>query len=130
MNKFESIIERFLTEGDLQLTPAVIANTQKGLKTAPSNVQDALKSIAGAIDPQNANPLHKKLSDILDPSTKTSIKDLSDEESKQAIDILTKAGFPISLKKEEDVKTSQPNTKNSTTNTNPTNQTSSTIYKV
>ena len=125
MNKFDNIIENFLTEGDLQLTPNVITATQKGLKTAPSNVQDALKSIAGALDPQNANPLHKKLSDILDPTTKTNIKDLNDQEVKEASELLTKAGFPLALnsntEEEKEVKTAQPNTMSTS---------SSTSYKV
>lgn len=118
MKKFENIIEKFLTEADLQLTPNVISSTQKGLQTAPKNVKDALSSIAGAIDPQNANPLHKKLSDILDPNTKTNFKDLNDQESKEAIEMLTKAGFPLSLNNDkEDVQTSQPNTMSTTSST-------------
>lgn len=128
MNKFDNIIKNFLTEGDLSLTPSVINTAQKGLQSVPSNVKDALASISNIIDPNNANPLHKKLSDILDPSTKTDISVLNDQESQEAIALLTKAGFPISLnnnKEEEedkkDIETSEPNTMSTS---------SSTSYKV
>ena len=129
MKKFDSFLQKYITEAELSLTPNVVSSAQKGIETAPAGIKKALDTVSKILDPNNAGKngeLHKKLSDIIDPETKTSFNDLNEIEAKQAIEILTKAGFPINMKtdntsKEVEKTSPEKTTQNQTTISNSTN---------
>jgi len=102
MKKFDAIINEFVSQ-NASLTPSIISTARKDMKSTPTSVKDTLETVADIVDPNNADPFQKKLSDIIDPKSQTSFKDLSPDEQKMAIEILGKAGIPIgSLEKSEE----------------------------
>jgi hypothetical protein len=114
MKKFDAIINEFVSQ-NASLTPSMISSARKDMKSTPTSVKDTLETVADIVDPDNADPFQKELSDIID--------NLSPDEQKMAIEILGKAGIPIgSLEKSEENK--------QTPNQNPTSIGSSTSYTV
>lgn len=122
MKKFDSIIQEFVSQ-NASLTPNLVSSARKDMKSTPTSVKDTLETVSDIVNPDNADPFQRKLSDIIDPNSQTSFKDLSPDEQKMAIEILGKAGIPIgSLDKSEENK--------QTTSQNPTSIGSSTSYSV
>lgn len=107
MNKFDNIINEFVSTQNISLTPNLITTARKDMSSTPTSVKDTLEKVADVVNPDNADPFQRKLSDIIDPESKTSFNDLTPEEQKKAIEILGKAGIPI-----DSVKTSKEETNN------------------
>jgi hypothetical protein len=122
MKKFDKIINEFMSQ-NASITPNIVSAARRDMRSTPTSVKDTLNVVSDIVDPDNADPFQRKLSDIINPDSQTSFNDLSPEEQKMAIEILGKAGIPIgALENSEEKQKTQSN------NQNPTSISSSTNY--
>lgn len=99
MNKFNSIFERYIKEDNN--TPVTV--NPNSLETTISNLKNQLganaKPVAATFDAlakgTDTDPLHKKMTDIINPKTDDHFSSLTGTDEKNALQILHNNGVPI-----------------------------------
>lgn len=99
MNKFNSIFERYIKEDNN--TPVTV--NPNSLETTISNLKNQLgsnaKPVAATFDAlakgTDTDPLHKKMTDIINPKTNDHFSSLTGTDEKNALQILHNNGVPI-----------------------------------
>ena len=95
MSKFDNVFKKYLKEDQVTFDPAKIGDALRDM-SLPTNVKKGLADTMGAIaDAENPDPLHAKVSDILDPNTKTDFTSLTDTEKTELLDRLKNKDVPI-----------------------------------
>lgn len=95
MSKFDNIFKKYLKEDQVTFDPQKIGDALSKM-SLPTNVKNGLADTMGAIaDAENPDPLHAKVSKILDPNDKTDITSLNDSEKMELLDRLKNKNVPI-----------------------------------
>lgn len=105
MNKFDSVLQEYATK--VTFNPQAIGDALNKMSIPPQE-KAGLAATAGAIaNAENPDKLHSKLSDILNPETKTDFSSLSPKEQEDAIKRMLEVGFPIANQTNNDVANDQ-----------------------
>lgn len=93
MNKFDSVLQEYANK--VTFNPQAIGDALNKMSLPPQE-KAGLAATAGAIaSAENPDKLHSKLTDILNPETKTNFSSLSPKEQEDAIKRMLEVGFPL-----------------------------------
>jgi hypothetical protein len=95
MSKFDNLFNKYINEETITFNTDTIGNALSKM-TLPQKEKEGLAATMGAIaDTQNVDPLHSKISKILDPDDKTDIMSLSDSEKTELLNRLKTKNVPV-----------------------------------
>ena len=129
MSKFDNVFKKYLKEDQVTFDPTKIGDALSKM-SLPANVKQGLSDTMGEIaDAENTDPLHAKVSKILDPDDKTDITSLSDSEKTELLDRLKDKKVPIQNAQSNQQNPNQ-NAAQQQQQKSPTNASSATSYGV
>jgi hypothetical protein len=130
MSKFDNVFKKYLKEDQVTFDPTKIGDALSKM-SLPANVKQGLSDTMGEIaDAENTDPLHAKVSKILDPDDKTDITSLSDSEKTELLDRLKDKKVPIENAQNNNQQNPTQNAAQQQQQKSPTNASSATSYGV